>query len=150
MTTEPVPPHGTRYGIDPGAARGLTIAVLLPYIRLTLVVLISAAAVLNQTSFAGWGVSPLWLTIFSILFPIAACFGIVPLLGSAFQQFLARTFPAAWLVTIHTVITVLVIAGQEALLTDHIDVFWRAIIAGAIAVGLGLGFGGAGTAPARA
>jgi hypothetical protein len=136
--------------IDPTAAFALTIAVLLPYLRIALVILASVAAVLNQTTFGSWGVSTPWLIIFAVLFPVLACFGIVPLVGAAFQAFLAKTFPAAWLVTLHSMITALVVAGQEVLLTDHgIDKVGHAIIAGAITVILGLGFGSAGTALAR-
>ena len=117
-------------------------------VRAGLIVAVSLIAAVSQSTLVHLG-SP-WSVVVVVILGFFASFGIVPLLGSAFQSALAKLVPAAWLMFAHAAITAAIVGAEAALALNDWSVAGHVIVAGVVTLLLGLGFGPDIPAPAPA
>lgn len=116
-----------------------TVTLNLPTpVRYVLTIVATILAVINQATLA---LGPSLSTYITVGLLFLASVGIPPVLGPAFQSFLAKILPVAWLQTVHTLVA-LAIAGATLGVTNNVgSPGVRALVAGVATMLVGLGFG---------
>lgn len=113
-------------------------------VRVVLAILVSAASVLNVTTF---GIGGAWATYISAGLAFFAYIGIPPVTGNSFQALLLGIFPAKYVQTVHGLLGAAMAAVSVLVTQANFSKPVAALVLGVVAALGALGFGPVGTAP---